>query len=153
MLSKRNVAFCWMHAGGRPTKRTPEITAKICEALSYGLSHEEVAALVGINDDTLFAWKKIPEFAEQMKGAIAARNLIRLKKIETGAFGWQGTAWAMERQYPLRYSKPEVQLQINMNGDIPAGMGPNEYRLRQEMEIRKTLRDKEADAHAQPAGD
>jgi hypothetical protein len=94
-----------MHAGGRPTKRTPEITEKICEALSYGLSHEEVAALVGINDATLYEWKKIESFAEEIKSAIAA-NLVRLKKIEDGAPGWQGVAWCMERQYPSRYARP-----------------------------------------------
>jgi hypothetical protein len=51
------------HPGGRPTKRTPEITDQICEAISYGLTDEEVAAMVGIDDSTLTCWKKIPEFS------------------------------------------------------------------------------------------
>jgi len=34
------------HPGGRPTKRTAEITARIAEAISYGLTDEEAAALV-----------------------------------------------------------------------------------------------------------
>jgi hypothetical protein len=37
--------------------------------------------------------------------------LARLKRIESGEPGWQGTAWAMERQYPKEFSRPEVQLQ------------------------------------------
>src|SRR5438309_5948712 len=45
------------HPGGRPTKRTPEITEQICEGISYGLRDEEVAAMVGIDDSTLTCWK------------------------------------------------------------------------------------------------
>jgi hypothetical protein len=97
------------HPGGRPSKRTPEITDQICEAISYGLTDEEVAALVGIDDSTLTSWKKIPEFSGAIKSAVAARKLARLKRIESGESGWQGTAWAMERQFPDQFSAPEVQ--------------------------------------------
>jgi integrase len=55
------------HPGGRPTKRTPEITDQICEAISYGLTDEEVAAMVGIDDSTLTRWKKDPEFCGAIK--------------------------------------------------------------------------------------
>jgi hypothetical protein len=97
------------HPGGRPSKRTPEITDQICEAISYGLTDEEVAALVGIDDSTLTCWRKIPEFSGAIKKAVALRKLNRLKRIEKGEPGWQGTAWAMERQYPDQFSAPEVQ--------------------------------------------
>src|ERR1700747_1671700 len=99
------------HPGGRPTKRTPEITKQMCEGISYGLTDEEVAAMVGIDDSTLTCWKKIPEFSGAIKKAVATRKLARLKRIESGEPGWQGTAWAMERQYPKEFSRPEVQLQ------------------------------------------
>jgi hypothetical protein len=89
------------HPGGRPTKRTPEITEQICEGISYGLRDEEIAAMVGIDDSTLTCWKKIPEFSGAIKRAVAMRKLDRLKRIEKGEPGWQGTAWAMERQRSL----------------------------------------------------
>jgi hypothetical protein len=38
------------------------------------------------------------------------RLLIRLKRIEKGESGWQGTAWAMERQNPERFGSPEARL-------------------------------------------
>jgi hypothetical protein len=69
------------HPGGRPSKRTPEITEQICEAISYGLTDEEVAAKVGIDDSTLTCWKKIPEFSGAIKKAVATRKLARLKRI------------------------------------------------------------------------
>jgi len=57
-------------------------------------------------------WKKDPEFYGSIKGAIAARLVLRLKKIEAGADGWHGAAWLTERLLPLRYSKPELQLNL-----------------------------------------
>ena len=105
------------HPGGRPTKRTPEITVQICEAISYGLTDEEVAAMVGIDDSTLTRWRKDPEFCGAIKKAVAIRKLARLRRIESGEPGWQGTAWAMERQYPKEFSRPEVQLQYKIADD------------------------------------
>src|ERR1700730_4903614 len=102
------------HPGGRPSKRTPEITDKICDAISYGLTDDEVAAMVGIDDATLTRWKKDPEFCGAIKRAVAMRKLDRLKRIESGTIGWQGTAWAMERLYPREFSRPEVQLQYKV---------------------------------------
>jgi hypothetical protein len=98
------------HPGGRPTKQTEKIVEKICEGISYGLTDEEVAALVGIDDSTLTRWKKEPEFCGAIKKAQAMRLLIRLKRIEKGETGWQGTAWAMERQNPERFGSPEARL-------------------------------------------
>ena len=100
------------HPGGRPTKRTPEITARIAEAISFGITNEEAAAIVGIDDDTLTEWNKIPEFSGAIKSAVAIRKLSRLKRIEAGESGWQGTAWALERQYPERFARPEIQLSL-----------------------------------------
>ena len=34
---------------------------------------------------------------------------MRLSRIESDADGWQGTAWLLERLYPTRFSKPEIQ--------------------------------------------
>src|SRR3984893_137607 len=102
------------HPGGRPTKRTPEITDQICEAISYGLTDEEVAAMVGIDDSTLTRWKKDSEFCGAIKKAVAMRKLDRLKRIEKGEPGWQGTAWTMEHLSPKEFSRPEVQLQYKL---------------------------------------
>jgi hypothetical protein len=37
---------------GRPTKRTPEVIAKIAEAVAIGLTDDEASLLAGINPDT-----------------------------------------------------------------------------------------------------
>src|SRR6476646_5383910 len=100
------------HPGGRPTKRTAELTTRIAEAISFGLADEEAAAVVGIDDLTLTRWRKIPEFCRAIKSAVAARKLTRLKLIDAGEPGWQGTAWSLERQYPERFARPEIQLNL-----------------------------------------
>src|ERR1700747_2425565 len=77
------------HPGGRPTKRTAKMTEQICDGISYGLTDEEVAALVGIDDSTLTRWKKEPEVCGAIKKAQATRNIGRLKRLEKGDDGVQ----------------------------------------------------------------
>jgi hypothetical protein len=97
---------------GRPTKRTPEMVAKIAEAVAIGLTDEEAALLAGINPDTMTEWRKDPEFSGAIKRATAKRLLMRLDRIQAGDQGRQGTAWALERIYPHRFARPEVMNQI-----------------------------------------
>ena len=86
---------------GRPTKCTPEVVAKIAQAIAVGLTDEEASLLAGINPDTMTEWRKDSEFSGAIKRATAERLLMRLERIEAGEQGWQGTAWALERLYPL----------------------------------------------------
>ena len=106
---------------GRPTKRTPEVVAKIAEAIASGLTDREAGLLAGIRHDTMTEWRKDPEFSEAIEKATAERLLTRLERIEAGEQGWQGTAWALERLYPHRFARPEVMNQIavvNQGGKV-----------------------------------
>jgi hypothetical protein len=106
------------HPGGRPSKRTPALVARIAKAISDGLSDEYVAALVGIDAPTLSEWRHDKEFSEAVKSAEAARLQKRLARVEAGEPGWQGTAWFLERRYKTEWSRPEIQFnqQINLDG-------------------------------------
>jgi hypothetical protein len=97
---------------GRPTKRTPEVVAKIAAAIASGLTDREAGLLAGIRHDTMTEWRKDPEFSEAIEKTTAQRLLQRLGRIEAGEQGWQGTAWALERLYPARFARPEVMNQI-----------------------------------------
>ena len=97
---------------GRPTKRTPEVVARIAEAIASGLTDREAGLLAGIRHDTMTEWRKDPELSEAIEKATAERLLTRLKRIEAGEQGWQGTAWALERLYPHRFARPEIMNQI-----------------------------------------
>jgi hypothetical protein len=130
------------HPGGRPTKKTPQMVAKIADAVASGLSDEYVAALVGIDRPTLSVWRNDPEFSNAIKSAEASRLKIRLARIESGADGWQGTAWFVERKYPQEWSRPELQIAMNVqhSGAIDHKIAVvTEAELRRMTEIRREI--------------
>ena len=98
---------------GRPTKRTPEVVAKIAEAIASGLTDREAGLLAGIRHDTMTEWRKDPEFSEAIEKATAERLLTRLERIEAGEQGWQGTAWALEKLYPHRLQDIAASIKAN----------------------------------------
>jgi hypothetical protein len=78
-----------------------------------GLNDEEAALVAGISDMTMTLWRRDPLFVERIKRAVALRLYKRLQRIELGVDGWQGTSWCLERQFPTRFSKPEVQISLS----------------------------------------
>src|SRR5262245_60152270 len=107
-VSKRGIV-----GDGRPSKQTPARVRKICNALAMGLTDEEAALVAGISDVTMTLWRRDPLFVERIKRAVALRLYKRLGRIEAGVEGWQGTSWCLERQFPTRFSKPEVQISLS----------------------------------------
>jgi hypothetical protein len=96
------------------------------EEMASVLSPPEAAALEGISADCITRWRKSnPEFCGTIKKAEAQRLKARLARIERGEPGWQGTAWALERIYPKRFSRPDVQLahQINVGTSLTSSPG------------------------------
>lgn len=98
---------------GAPSKRTAELTASIAESISLGLTDEEAAAIADIRPETLYRWRRIPEFNQALKRATALRLQDRLKMINARVDNWQALGWLVERQYYSRFAKPEVQIAIN----------------------------------------
>jgi len=90
---------------GRPTKLDEPMAARICDALSYGLTNQEVADLVGINVDTLYDWFKIEAFEKRVAGAKATRKLERLRRVHNGDSGWQSSCWLLERTDPQMWGR------------------------------------------------
>jgi hypothetical protein len=129
---------------GRPSKRTPELEEKICHGIASGLTNRETAALCGINVDTLYEWLKDEKFAEKIEGSCAARTLIRIERVESGARGWEASAWILERFSPERFARPEIRLQMRDANAQTLSMGPNEARLRQQIEARRMLKETNA---------
>jgi hypothetical protein len=130
--------------GGRPTLKTPELVAILSDAISHGLSNEDSAAIAGISISTLYSWLEDEEFVETIRSATAQRKLTRIKMLESAEPGaWQKIAWLLERSDPLRFARPEVQIQYrlqeNANGTLPGSVGPNEAALLQNLVKYKQL--------------
>jgi hypothetical protein len=83
---------------GRPTKRTPEVVARIAEAIAIGLTDEEASLLAGINPDTMNEWRKDPEFSEAIKRGTAERLLMRLERIEDGLPPARTAIWSVGKE-------------------------------------------------------
>jgi hypothetical protein len=67
---------------GRPTKRTPEVVAKIAEAVAIGLTDREAGLLAGVRHDTITEWRKEREFSEAIERTRRLR--VRTTKREKG---------------------------------------------------------------------
>jgi hypothetical protein len=103
-----------LHPGGRPSKQSPQTIDTLAQCVADGLTDEESASIAGIDDLTLTRWRKQPEFCRAIRLASALRTQKRLKRIEYGERGWQGTAWFLERREPARFARPEIQSQVNV---------------------------------------
>lgn len=106
------------HAGGRPSEMTPVVVEKMLEGISLGLSIVDVADLAGKARQTVYNWINAAEkavadgtatdeqreFLDSVKSAQQEGQLRRLKRIQTGDPGWQGSAWIQERRYPRQWA-------------------------------------------------
>jgi transposase len=103
------------HAGGAPTKRTPEYRAKILQAIELGATYELAANYAGLSYQTFNEWVKAdPEFSEAVKAAEGKATVGWLAKIEKAANNgnWQAAAWKLERRYPAQYGRTVVQNEV-----------------------------------------
>lgn len=101
---------------GRPTKLTPELQAKICDALRTGNYLETAAAFAGIDKTTLFDWLRrgarstsgiYHDFSRAVEKALAdseARDVALVSKAAAEGI-WQAAAWRLERKFPERWGR------------------------------------------------
>lgn len=100
---------------GRPTKLTPEVQAKVVEALRLGAPRKLAAEYAGIAYDTLREWclRRGPfyvAFAGALKEAESKGSVAALAKIQKAATDgqWQAAAWLLERRDPENFGRRQV---------------------------------------------
>lgn len=98
---------------GRPSKLTPEVQAKLCMAVSLGLTRELQAGFAGITKRCLELWLKKGRtttkgphhdlvaalWVAEGEGAVENMKLIQ-QAAKAGK--WQASAWIMERRHGYR---------------------------------------------------
>lgn len=97
---------------GRRTKYTPEVAARICEAVADGLPYKFAAALGGVSHETLCQWqRRFPEFAEAIQGAVAKGVLERLRLIKAAAEKGDVKAaqWWLEHVFPENFARNRIE--------------------------------------------
>lgn len=118
---------------GRPSKLTPEVQEKICNAIRAGNYYEAACAYAGIDYSTFRRWMikgektkkgKYHEFCEAVKKAEyeAEMRLVAMWQKHMPD-NWQAIATFLERRFPERWArrldvKQEVQGQVKIEHDI-----------------------------------
>ena len=113
----------------RTTRLTPEVHAKVEEALRAGAYQRDAAAFAGISVRTFYAWlargreavealergdpvegvdRDLAAFLHMVEGT-RSRVLVELVGIVQDAArrDWRAAAWFLERSYPEHYGKRE----------------------------------------------
>ena len=135
---------------GRPTKLTPTVIEKICDALRGGNYRETAAAYAGVGRSTFNDWMQrghdaksgiYRDLVDAVEKALAdseARNIAMVEKA-AAAGDWKAAAWYLERMFPGRWGRRDhhqieanVQTTMKVNTDdainelarLLAGRGP-----------------------------
>ena len=117
---------------GRPSKLTPDVEAKVCQAIRAGNYIETAAAYAGVSKDTLYAWLKrgasvrsgpYRHFSDAVSAALATAEVSAVAAVAKGAGkDWRAAAWMLERTRPERFG-PRQRLDIGgAEGAPPIGV-------------------------------
>lgn len=101
---------------GRPSKISPEIQARVVQAIQAGNYLEVAAAYAGLSKDTLYRWMKAGarsssgpyrEFSDAIQKALADAEVRDVALIAKAAADgeWTAAAWRLERKFPDRWGR------------------------------------------------
>jgi transposase len=128
---------------GRPTKCTPELRKKICNAIEAGNYPETAAEINGIPARTFYVWMKkgreskskrgvYHQFHQAVKKAEKVAEAYYLQHIRKAAEGdaengikpnWTASAWYLERKYPEKWGRKE---RLDIKGDLKQDINMNQ---------------------------
>ena len=111
----------------RPSKLTPAVQAKLCDAIRAGNYLETAAAFVGIDASTMHRWLKRGrserkgvrhEFAVAVDKGLADSEAMAVARVTKAASEgtWQASSWLLERRFSERWGRRdrhEVKADIN----------------------------------------
>ena len=106
---------------GPPTKKNEGVIKRLIAAARLGLPYNIVSARAGITRETLAQWRsKDAELDRQLEEARAEAAEEAWKKImkhgeSDSPNAWQSIAWRLERSHPESFSRPEIQLGVQVN--------------------------------------
>lgn len=106
------------HPPDKPAALTPEVQAKIIEAMAGGAYLTVACKAAGTTYDVVYYWKRLHEsgaehariytdFLNALEKASSVAEVNALGGIRSGRVGWQGEAWFLERRFPKRWLMKE----------------------------------------------
>lgn len=105
--------------GGRPSKLTPDVQARILQAIAAGAYVETAAAYAGISKDSYYEWmargesasaddpaeRPYIEFSDAIKKATAEVEVLALLEVQMGGPRWASRGWWLERRFPRKWGR------------------------------------------------
>lgn len=102
---------------GRPLMLNDIAAKLICDAVAAGNTRRCAAALASISYSTLKNWiragrhgeERFLEFLARLEKADAMAEAGAVMTVRSGAQGWQGSAWWLERRRRRMWRRPPVE--------------------------------------------
>ena len=95
-------------------KLTPAKIAEVADCFLLAFTDEQTATLCGIASKTIQRFRR-GELCPDIKKAELKREAAYRRKVWDSRIIPAGICWMLERKYPQQFSKPEVQLGINLS--------------------------------------
>lgn len=118
---------------GRPTLLTPDVQARIVEAIERGNTHKTAAQYGGIEDETFYEWMargrgerkdrpctpEYAEFAQQIEKAELKAKMDAVDLVQLGGLkNWTAAMCWLERRYPDEWGRRD-RLDLGGQKDNP----------------------------------
>jgi transposase len=104
---------------GRPSKLTPEVQARIIEALRAGNYQDTAAAYAGVSRTAFYRWmeqgaqpdaaqpyKDFRDAVEKARAESEVRNVALIQRAASDGT-WQAAAWFLERSFQQRWGRKQ----------------------------------------------
>lgn len=88
----------------KSTVRTPEVRARLCEALRLGANYHDAVQAAGLSRSAFYAWKNDePELMQELEAARSYHRLMALRRIERAARrgDWKAASYLLDRHAKL----------------------------------------------------
>lgn len=98
---------------GRPPKLTPDVEAKVLQAIATGCTRRLAAAFAGIGERTLYTYmsrtgQQYRQFRQAIEKAEAEAAMTMVGAVRAAApTSWQAAAWWLERKYPDEWARKD----------------------------------------------
>jgi hypothetical protein len=105
---------------GRPSKLTPEVIERICEALRAGNFIEPSCEYAGVSHESYFKWMRrandddasplhlqFKESVTRARSTAEIRNVAMIQRAAQQPNHWTAAAWWLERVAPARWGKQQ----------------------------------------------
>ncbi len=109
----------------RPTDLTTELATALCQLVKDGLPMVRAAEHEGIHYSTFKRWQTrkgepYEAFSASLKKAKAEAQKQSIAVIRSGAQGWQGEAWYLERSDPKNWGRRmEMKAKVETKDTTP----------------------------------